>query len=49
MIPVPLIFLFPQSHAEEDTGAPLVLIDYHRIVVEDGVVHHEGGTGKIAG
>ena len=49
LIPVPLIFLFPQPHAEEGTGAPLVLVHHHRIVVEDGIVHHEGGTGKIAG
>jgi hypothetical protein len=37
-----------QPQPEEGTGAPFVLVDHHHVVVEDGVVHDERGTCKIA-
>ena len=33
-----------QSHAEEATGTPFVLVDNDVAVVEDGVVHDKSGT-----
>ena len=43
------MYNYSQSQPEEGAGAPLVLIDHHPFVVEDGVVHHEGGTGEVTG
>ena len=36
-----------QSYAEEGAGTPFVLINCYLLIIEDGIVHHEGGTGKI--
>ena len=36
------------SHADEGTGAPLVLVDHYALVVEDGVVHDKCSTGEEA-
>ena len=37
-----------ETHAEECTGTPLVLIESHILVVEDRVVHDKSGTSKEA-
>ena len=41
--------LLLQSQSEEGAGVPFVLIDYNHVIIEDGVVHHEGGAGEVAG
>ena len=43
------VLIFLQAHAHEGAGAPFVLVDDHVLVVEERVVHHQGGSGKIAG
>ena len=37
-----------ETHADEGTGPPLVLVDNHILVVENGIVHDKRGTGEEA-
>ena len=38
----------PEAHADEGADYPFVLVDGDGFVVEEGVAHHEGGSGKVA-
>ena len=40
--------LLPEAHANEGADYPFVLVDGDVFVVEEGVAHHEGGSGKVA-
>ena len=37
-----------ETHADEGTGPPLVLVDNHILVVENGIVHDKSGTSEVA-
>ena len=41
-------FWLLESQTEKGTSSPFILIDNHDIIVEDGVVHHEGDACEIA-
>ena len=43
-----IILFASQPHPEEGTGAPFVLVDNHNIIIEYGVVHHQGDSSKTA-
>ena len=38
-----------ETHADECASPPLVLVDDHILVVENGIVHDQSGTCEVAG